>query len=45
MEKLVIKNIGQIIPGKRIEPIIEADCLVAIDGTIDDWGKEIELDC
>ena len=45
MEKLVIKNIGQVLSGKREEPIIEADCLVAIDGKIDDWGKESELDC
>ena len=45
MEKLVIKNIGQILSGKREEAIIEADCLVAIDGKIDDWGKESELDC
>ena len=45
MEKLVIKNIGQILSGNRKEPIIEADCLVAIDGEIDAWGEERELNC
>ena len=45
MEKLVIKNIGQILSGKREEPIIAADCLVAINGKIEEWGKESDLDC
>ena len=35
MQKLVIKNIGQILSGKREEPLIEADCLVAVDGKIE----------
>ena len=44
MQKLVIKNIGQILSGKREEPLIEADCLVAVDGKIKTWGKESDLD-
>ena len=44
MQKLVIKNIGQILSGKREEPLIEADCLVAVDGKIKAWGKESDLD-
>ena len=37
MEKLVIKNIGG---SPSEEPIIVADCLVAIDGKIDDCVRE-----
>ena len=44
MQKLVIKNIGQILSGKREEPLIEANCLVAVDGKIKTWGKESDLD-
>lgn len=44
MQKLVIKNIGQILSGKREEPLIEADCLVSVDGKIKKWGKESNLD-
>ena len=44
MQKLVIKNIGQILSGKREEPLIEADCLVSVDGKIKTWGKESDLD-
>lgn len=44
MEKLVIKNIGQILSGKLEEPIYDGDCLVAIDGKISGWGKEADLD-
>jgi hypothetical protein len=32
MDKLVIKNIGQILSGKLEEPIFDGDCLIAIDG-------------
>ncbi|WP_259993952.1 amidohydrolase family protein [Sulfitobacter sp. S190] len=45
MEKLVIRNIGQILSGKLEEPIFDGDCLVAIDGRIADWGAEADLDC
>ena len=45
MQKLVIKNIGQILSGKREDPLIEADCLVSVDGNIEAWGNEKDLDC
>ncbi len=45
MEKLVIRNIGQILSGKLEEPIFDGDCMVAIDGKISAWGAEKDLDC
>lgn len=45
MEKLVIRNIGQILSGKFEDPIIDGDCLVALDGKIEAWGAEKDLDC
>lgn len=45
MQKLVIKNIGQIISGKLEEPIFDGDCLIALDGKISEWGYENKLDC
>jgi len=44
-EKLVIKDIGQILSGKLEMPIFDGDCLVSIDGKISAWGKEKDLDC
>ena len=44
-EKLVIKNIGMILSGKIEEPIFDGDCLIAQDGKIIAWGKEVDLDC
>ena len=35
MEKLVVKNVGQILSGKPDEPIIETYFLITIDGKID----------
>ncbi len=32
--KLVIRNIGYILSGRMEEPVIEADCLIAIDGKV-----------
>lgn len=43
-EKLVIKNIGLILSGKIEEPILDGDCLIAIDGKIHAWGYEKDLD-
>jgi len=43
-QKLVIKNIGQILSGKLEEPILDYDCIVAIDGTITAVGREKDLD-
>lgn len=45
MDKLVIRNIGQILSGKLEDPIFDGDCLVAIDGKIDSWGYANDLDC
>ncbi|MGZ2259383.1 amidohydrolase family protein [Roseobacter sp. A03A-229] len=45
MEKLVIRNIGQILSGKFEDPIFDGDCLVATDGKITAWGAEKDLDC
>ena len=43
--KLVIRNIGYILSGRMEEPVIEADCLIAIDGKIDSWGRAADMDC
>ncbi|MEP1961504.1 amidohydrolase family protein [Tateyamaria sp.] len=45
MEKLVIRNIGQILSGKLEEPIFDGDCMIAIDGKIHEWGYAKDLDC
>lgn len=42
--KLVIRNIGLMLSGKIEEPIFDADCLIAVDGRITEWGKEADLD-
>lgn len=41
--KLVIKNIGRILSGKLEEPLIDGDCVIAIDGIITDIGNASEL--
>lgn len=43
-QKLVIRNIGLMLSGKMEEPIYEADCLIALDGKIAEWGREADLD-
>ncbi len=45
MQKLVIRNIGQILSGKLEEPIFDGDCMIAIDGKISAWGYAKDLDC
>ncbi len=42
--KLVIRNIGLILSGMIERPILEGDCLVAIDGKIVAAGRERDLD-
>ncbi len=42
--KLVIKNIGLLLSGKLEQPILDGDCLVAIDGLISAFGYEANLD-
>jgi enamidase len=44
-QKLVIRNIGLLLSGKMEQPILDADCLIAIDGKISAWGCEKDLDC
>lgn len=43
-KKLVIRNIGLMLSGKLEQPIYDADCLIAIDGRIADWGREKDID-
>ena len=43
-QKLVIKNIGQILSGKLEEPLIDGDCVIAIDGRITSIGRYADLD-
>ncbi len=42
--KLVIRNIGLFLSGRMEEPVLDADCLIALDGKISAWGKEADLD-
>ncbi|QPC41697.1 amidohydrolase family protein [Kaustia mangrovi] len=42
--KLVIRNIGLMLSGALEAPILDADCIVAIDGRISAIGREGELD-
>lgn len=43
-EKLVIRNIAQILSGKLEEPLIDGDCVIAVDGRISEIGAEKDLD-
>ena len=45
MKKLVIRGIGQILSGTLEAPLLDGDCVVAIDGRIAGWGAEKDLDC
>jgi enamidase len=42
--KLVIRNIGLMLSGKMEAPIYEADCIIALDGKILQWGREKDMD-
>lgn len=42
--KLVIRHIGRILSGKLEAPLLEGDCVIAIDGRISDIGHESQLD-
>ncbi|MCP5073708.1 MAG: Enamidase, partial [Rhodobacteraceae bacterium] len=42
--KLVIRNIGQILSGKIEQPLLDGDCIVAVDGKISEIGYEKDLD-
>ena len=41
---LAIKNIGLILSGKLESPVLDGDCVVVIDGRIDDIGRAKDLD-
>lgn len=43
-QKLVIRNIGLILSGKLEEPLIDGNCVVAVDGRITAIGDEKDLD-
>lgn len=43
-EKLVVRNIGLMLSGKMEQPILDADCIIAIDGKISAFGWEKNLD-
>ena len=43
-EKLVIKNIGRILSGKLEEPLIDGNCIIALDGLISEIGYEKDMD-
>ena len=42
--KTVIKNVGMMMSGALEKPILDADTLIAIDGKIDSFGREKDLD-
>ncbi|MDQ7070392.1 MAG: amidohydrolase family protein [Rhodobacterales bacterium] len=42
--KLVIRNIGLMLSGKMEAAILDADCLIAIDGKITEIGMEKDMD-
>lgn len=41
--KTVIRNIGLLLSGDLADPILEGDCVVSVDGRIDSYGKEADL--
>jgi enamidase len=43
-EKLVIHNIGLMLSGKMEDPILDADCIIAIDGKIAQIGQARDMD-
>ena len=43
-KKLVIRNIGLLLSGKLEQPILDADCIVCLDGRIAGIGREGDLD-
>ncbi len=42
--KLVIRHIGRILSGKLEAPLLDGDCVIAIDGRISEIGYERDLD-
>ena len=42
--KLVVRNIGRILSGKLESPLIDGNCVIAIDGNIIEIGFEAQMD-
>jgi enamidase len=42
--KLVVRHIGRILSGKLEAPLIDGDCVIAVDGVITQIGRANELD-
>ncbi|MCP4184422.1 MAG: amidohydrolase family protein [Hyphomicrobiales bacterium] len=42
--KLVIKNIGMILSGDMDTPVLDGNCMIAIDGKISVWGDQKDFD-
>ncbi|MEQ9047097.1 MAG: amidohydrolase family protein [Sneathiellaceae bacterium] len=42
--KLVVRNIGLMLSGKLEQPILDADCILAVDGRIAAIGREKDVD-
>lgn len=43
-ERLVIRNIGLMLSGRMEEPILDADCVLAVDGRIAAIGRAADID-
>ena len=41
--KTVVRNVGLMLSGDLARPILDADCIVAVDGRIDSFGAEADL--
>jgi enamidase len=44
-EKLVIRSIGLMLSGKMEQPILDGDCVIAVDGRITGIGFAKDMDC
>ncbi|WP_102106806.1 amidohydrolase family protein [Oceaniglobus roseus] len=44
-EKLVIRNIGLLLSGRIEQPILDADCIIAVGGKISEIGRFADMDC
>ena len=42
--KLVIRNIGRILSGKLEAPLVDGNCVIAIDGNISEIGDKAQMD-
>ncbi len=44
-KRLIIRNIGILLSGNLEQPILDADTVLAVDGTISQVGREKDIDC